>query len=623
VRNAAVAAALMLLLAGPAHAQSAAPIELDVDATGVTRGLVHVRETIPVRPGGLTLYFPKWIPGEHSPSGRIENLVALRIAAGGTLVPWRRDAVDLYAFHVDVPAGASSLEVAFDSIRYGRNGERVGTSDKTAVIEWNALVLYPGGSPVANVNVRPAIALPEGWDYGTALAQSARDGAHVTFAQTTLEMLVDSTLDASLFTRKIPLVEGAGWTTDLDLFADGAGALNASDATIGKFKRLVREELAVYGARHWHSYRFLLTLSDPIGFHGVEHHAESDNGARENYLTDGAALAAGADLLPHEFNHSWNGKYRRPADLATPDYQRPMETDLLWVYEGMTQYYGEVFAFRSGLLDAKYLPDVFALQTASLDAEPGRLTRPLLDTAVSAPFLYGASAPYGSLRRGVDFYGEGALVWLDADTLIRAGTGGRRSLDDMARAFFGGGRDTEPMVVPYTRADVIDALNAVYPHDWAGFFRDRIDRIQVHPPLDALERAGWRLVYKDEPTAFETLRDGRRGSIAARFTLGMALGGDGIVSDVLAGSPAAKAGLAPGMRVVAVDGRAFSRDVFEAAIKGAKGSATPIAFLAENGGYFHTYDVDYHGGPRYPHLERIAGTKDLLAAIARPRTPAR
>jgi predicted metalloprotease with PDZ domain len=625
VRSAVLAALLAFyaILARPAAATVDGPIALSVDASTVTRGIVHVRETIPVHPGPLTLYFPKWIPGDHSPAGRIENLVALRVAAGSTTLAWRRDGVDMFAFHVDVPAGTTSLDLGFDAIRFGDRGERLGTSDKVAVIEWNTVVLYPAGTPVADITVRAGITLPQGWDFGTALIVDHRDGAHVEFAPTSLEMLVDSTLDAGLFARKVPLVAGNGWTTELDLFADSAHALAASDATITKFKRLVREELAVYGARHWRNYHFLLTLSNVIGFHGLEHHEESDNGASENYVIDEDALATGADLLPHEFNHSWDGKYRRPADLATPDYQQPEQTDLLWVYEGMTQYYGEVFAYRSGLQQEKYGPDMYALIAASLDTEPGRLSRPLLDTAVSAPFLYTASGAYSSLRRGVDFYSEGVLVWLDADTLIRAGTSGRRSLDDFARAFFGGGHDTPPMVVTYTRADIIAGLNAVYPYDWARFFHERIDDVQRHPPLDALERSGWRLVYRDEPNALEKMTDGRQNRIQARYTLGIGLDTSGSISDVLIGSPAAQAGLAPGMRIVAVDGRTFSRDVFEQAILGAKGSITPIELLIENAGYYRTYQVDYHGGPRYPALERIPGRRDLLAEILRPRTSTR
>jgi predicted metalloprotease with PDZ domain len=624
VRRAPFAAAFVLCaaLSRPAAADVPGPIVLSVDASTVTQGIVHVLETIPVRSGPLTLFFPKWIPGEHGPVGRIDDLVALRIAAGTSLLPWRRDPVDLYAFHVDVPSGTTALDLAFDSVRYGDRGERLGTSDKAAIIEWNTVVLYPQGTPVAGITVRAGITLPPGWDFGTALVVDRQDGTHVDFAPTSLELLVDSTLDAGLFTRKIPLVSGNGWATELDLFADSAHALEATDATIAKFKRLVREELAVYGARHWRNYHFLLTLSNVIGFHGLEHHEESDNGSGENYVTDEDALAAGADLLPHEFNHSWNGKYRRPADLATPDYQQPMETGLLWVYEGLTQYYGGVFAFRSGLEEAKYAPDAYAQIAASLDTEPGRLTRPLLDTAVSAPFLYTAPGAYSSLRRSVDFYAEGAMVWLDADTIIRAGTNGRRSLDDFARAFFGG-HDTPPVVVPYTRADIIAALGAVYPYDWARFFHERIDEVQPHPPLDALERSGWRLVYRDEPNPLEKMTDGRQNRVQARYTLGIGLDGGGGIGDVLAGSLADKAGLAPGMRIVAVDGRAFSRDVFEQAIRSAKDAATPIELLTENAGYYRTVQIDYHGGPRYPVLERIAGRKDLLAEIIRPRTPLR
>lgn len=609
------ACVLALAASASTRAQSVRPLVLAVDATTLPRGLVHVHERVPVSPGAFTLVYPKWIPGEHSPDGPIQNVVALRMAANGAAIRWRRDLVDLYAFHVEIPAGATELAVDFDVLRGGGASE---TSRHIAIIKWSDLVLYPQGPPVSAIPVQASLTLPDGWQHASALTDASRDGDRVTFAPVSLEMLVDSTLDAGTYLRRITLASGPGWTAELDLFGEDERALRASDATLAKFKRLVREELAVYGARHWRNYHFLLTLSDQIGFAGIEHHEESDNRNAQNYLTDDDALAASADLLAHEFNHSWNGKYRRPADLATPDYQRPMQTDLLWVYEGMTQYYGEVFALRSGLRPMKYLDDLFAIVAASLDAEPGRLTQPLLDTAVAAPFLYHAPGEYGSLRRGVDFYAEGALVWLDADTIIRTGTQGRRSLDDFARAFFGRGADTPPMVVPYTRDDLVAALNAVYPYDWATFFRERIDEVRPHPPLEALERAGWRLAYREEPTPLARMLNARRHLVDERYSLGFR-SSDANIFDVLDGTPAAAAGLAPGMRIIAVNGRAFSAELLDDAVRAAHGTTAPIELLVEQAGFYRTYAVEYHGGPRYPYLARIEGRPDLLSRIAHPR----
>ncbi len=613
--------ALWLLPAPPyagAQTPPAVVMTVAVDASEVTRGLLHVRETIPVGAGRVTLVYPKWIPGEHGPNGPIANLATLAVSAAGSPLPWRRDPVDLYAFTVDVPQGVRSLDVSFDFLgsSVGQYSSARLASPEAFVLTWNKVVLAPAVADYSQLRIVPSVRLPgAGWQFGTALDVTAQQGTDVTFKPVTEETLIDSPLDAGLNVKKFPLGDIDGAPVELDVFADTPAELAASDATVAKFRRLVGEMRALYGARHFNHYTFLLTVSDVLPGEGVEHHQSSDDGTDGDFLIDPAALAGDGDLLPHEFNHSWNGKFRRPADLATPNLQVPMQDDLLWVYEGMTQFYGELQAERCGLWSKQQWLDAQAATYAELDTTTGRQTRPLLDTAVAASVLYGSSRSWEAARRSVDFYPEGALMWLEADVTIARLSHGRRSLDDVARAFFGRA-DTGPQVVTYTRDDLIAALTAVQPYDWRTFLAQRIDAIAPHPP-NPFERAGWHVVYEDLPSDFSKLEAGLRKSLDARYSLGFNAKADGTILDVIAGSPAARAGLSPGDKIVAVNGRAATenpQELLDLALRAAiKGPAVHV--LVVSGNVYRDVAVEYHAGPRFPHLRRVSATPDMLSAL--------
>ncbi|MDQ6823288.1 MAG: hypothetical protein M3Z07_02190, partial [Candidatus Eremiobacteraeota bacterium] len=547
-------ASLAACLLTPAAAASE-PIRLTVDASmAPTQNIVRTMEQIPVSAGPLTLFYPQWIPGEHGPVGPIENVAALKISAGGRALSWRREPFNLFAVKLDVPKDVRTLDVDFTYLgaTFGHYSSNRLASPNMLVIDWNQNVLYPSTGTFGDTAFDPTLILPAGgWQYATALYDPKRVGNTVSWSTTSLERLLDSPLDACLNFRQWELWKDAGsfpGTATLNVCADTPSQLDASPAVVGHFKALVEEMQAMYGARHWHDYHFLLTVSDVIPGEGVEHHESSDDGEGGDYLINPVSLERGGDLLSHEFNHSWDGKYRMPTGLYPKNPNLPFDDSLLWVYEGMTQYYGDVMAYRDGIREAKNWPDHVAALYAGYDNEQGRLWRSLGDTATAAPFLYGSPRGYRSQRRGVDFYSEGALVWLKADALIRRRSHNARSLDTFARAFFGQ-ENTGPVVKTYTRADVIAGMNAVEPYDWTSFFHRWVDAIAVHPP-DGFTDDGWKLVYNDKPS-----HDVRSGDFS--FSLGFAAP-QGAVSDVHFGSPAYKAGLGFGQRIVAVNNRAFS-----------------------------------------------------------------
>lgn len=597
------------------------PMTLELDARSAERGLMVAHLVVPAAPGPFTLVYPEWIPGEHGPTGPLNDVADLQISGGGAPLAWQRDLVDLYAFHVNVPAGVNSLDVTFNVLLNASSdviGSDVMSSANIAIVNWNRVLLYQQGTFAREVYVKPSIVLPDGWDYGTALPDARRDGNRISFDTVSLETLVDSPLDCGRFVKHVLLWSSGSSLNQLDLFGDRPQDLDFPQMLVAHYQRVVQEALAMYGARHWNNYHFLLTLSDAIGVQGIEHHQSSDDREHDDYLSNDDRQLSDGDLLTHEFSHSWNGKYRRPADLATPNYQVPMKTDLLWVYEGLNQYLGDVLSFRSGIREPKLYPEYVAATYASLDTEPGRESVPLIDTAVSAPWLYTVQGPYTSLRRSTgDFYAEGELIWLDADTIIRSQTGGAKSLDDFLHAY-AGPPDTGPQVVPYTREDIEHLLSSVAPYDWHGFFQRSVYSIALHPPTDEIERSGWRLVYNATPNTFIAAGDRSGNTIDAWYSLGLNLQGDGTIDDVRSGSPAWKARLAPGMGVVAINGQAFSQDVLNLGLKSAQASGAPIAVLVKHNDWYRTYQVDYHGGPRYPHLERLAQRADMLAKITAP-----
>ncbi|MGO8839239.1 MAG: M61 family metallopeptidase [Limisphaerales bacterium] len=614
---------LLNLLVAAAAPAAPVPIQLDVDATDAPRSILHARLHIPAAPGPLTLFYPKWIPGEHMPSGPINDLAGLKINANGKPLDWRRDPDNMYAFHLEVPAGAEAVEVSLDFLLPTGGGSfstGVSSTAKLLDLNWNEVLLYPQTPEPLKFQYVSSLKLPEGWKFGTALPVASTSGAHIEFSSVPLETLVDSPVIAGEYFRTIELTPGEQPLHFIHLVADSAAALEMTPEDIRHFMHLVKEENALFGAHHYRDYHFLLTLSDRVSHFGLEHHESSDDRVGENYLTDASARESFPDLLPHEMVHSWNGKYRRPAGMATPDYEQTVQDELLWDYEGLTDYLGQILAARSGLQTNEDFRETLALTAATLDHRAGRMWRPLADTTVAAQLLCLAPSAGVSWRRGVDFYPEGDLIWLEADTLIRRQTQGQRSLDDFCKKFCGG-ESGPPRVVPYTYDDVVKALNETAPYDWRGFFQQRVYEINPRAPLGGIENAGWRLAYTNALPALLKTREGQRKYTDLSFSLGLNLGSDGTINDVLPGTPAARAGIGPAMKLVAVNGRAWTADNLRQAIKSAATNSTPIELLIENGDYFKNYRLDYHGGEKYPCLERDTNRPDLLGDIIRPLTP--
>jgi len=613
---------LFTFLSDLAGAQS---IQLSVDLTDAPRNIFHSKLTIPVKPGPLTLVYPEWIPGNHRPAGPIANVTGIKMEAGGQTLAWQRDPVDMYAFHVDVPAGATELHVSMDTITNDGSAGASGPAATTNVLDlnWNQVVLYPQGAGSDAVQIQASVTPPRDWKFGTALpiASATKGGANeiAGFKPVSLTTLVDSPLIAGNHYRKIELTKpGETPVHVIDMVSESEAALAMTPADEAAYRKLVAETGALFGARHYLEYHFLLTLSDEAGHHGVEHHQSSDNSVRERTLLEPELQLLEAELLPHEFTHSWNGKYRRPAGLATRNYQDPMIGDLLWVYEGLTEYLGQVLTVRSGLWTQDQYREALAATAAMLDHRPGRTWRPLEDTARSVQILRLQGPEWQSWRRSLDYYPEGALIWLEVDTTIRQQTQGQKSLNDFCRIFHGG-ESGPPKVVPYTFDDVVKALNQVAPYDWAGLLKTRVNSTDPHAPLGGIERGGWRLVYNDQPNLFIKTSDKVRKSVDASYSLGFAVKEDGTLTDVIYGSPAYAAGIGPEMKLVAINGRAWSKDVLLDALRASKDSKEPIDLLIENAKFFKTYSIPYHGGIRSPHLERAAGA-DVLGEILTPLT---
>ena len=593
-----------------------------VDASDAPRKVFHARLTIPATPGDFVLLYPKWIPGEHGPTGPLVDTAGIYFRAEGRDLAWHRDPVNLYAYHVEVPEGVSSIEVALDSLAPVEmpGGYSAGSSatEKLAVLSWNWVFLYPQGLASDEIGVKASLKLPPGWQWATALPHSSSAPGEVEFALASLTTLVDSPVQMGEYMKKVPLQAGQSPAHELDIAADSEAALAMQPQQIKSFNNLVAEAGALFGARHYRDYHFLLTLSNHVAHFGLEHHECNDSRIGESYLTNPTEWTLDGPLLPHEYTHSWNGKYRRPAGLATPDYGTPMEGNLLWVYEGLTQYFGYVLTARSGLWTPEQWRDQIAKIAMTYSHRPGRLWRPLEDTAVAAQILYGAPFAFSDYRRGVDYYDEGALIWLEADTILRQKSGGKKSMDDFARLFYGV-QNTPPEVKTYTFDDVVKTLNQVQPYDWRGFLTDRVLKIAAHAPLEGIANGGWTLVYSDEPNGIAKMRGQSGGSYDATASLGLVLTKDGVVADAIEDGIAAKNGIAPGMKIVAVNERQYSTELLLAALREARTSHQPIRLLMENTEFFHTVSLDYFDGPRNPRLVRDESKPDLLGEIIRPK----
>ncbi|WP_295922089.1 peptidase M61 [uncultured Xanthomonas sp.] len=595
-------------------------LTLQVDAGDVRQGIYRVHETIPVSAGRLTLQYPQWIPGDHSPSGPVAMLAGLTLTANGKPLPWRRDTFDVYSFHVDVPQGVSAIDASFQYLSPRDDGFEM--TDKMLQLEWNKVALYPAGHDTRGITVAPSVTLPAGWEFGTALETASRDGATTTFKPVDFTTLVDSPIYAGRYFKRVDLTPAGGAPVHLDVVADAPRFLDISAEQLQAHRNLPVQAIKLFGSHHYAHYDFLFSLSDVLGGNGLEHHQSSENGLAADYFSAWDENAPDRDLLAHEYTHSWNGKFRRPADLWTPTFNVPMGDSLLWVYEGQTQYWGYVLTARAGMWTPQQFRDALAMTAANYDRNrAGFRWRSLEDTTNDPTAAHRAPLPYRSWQMSEDYYSGGQMVWLAVDAKLRAMSGGRKSLDDVAKAFFGVD-DGSFAVKTYTFDDVVAALDGVVHYDWADYINRRV--YQVDPPLlEGLQASGWKLVYTDQPSAFEKQYDGRHQSARHRYnfawSIGLVMNDDASINDVLWDGPAFKAGVSSGATVLAVNGQDYSRDTLKQAIADAKGGSAPIVLTLKYQGGVRDVPVNYHDGLQYPHLVRVEGTPDYLSKIIAAR----
>jgi predicted metalloprotease with PDZ domain len=610
----------------PAPADQAYPgtIVLNVDASNNAQQIFQIHESIPVKAGKLTLLYPQWLPGNHRPSGPLNQLAGLKLTGNGRALEWRRDPENMFAFHVEVPRDVKTVEAEYQFLSPVETSQgRITMTSDIVGVQWNAMALYPAGYASRQITVQPNLTLPEGFQFGSALEVAdskpgvSTNGGQIAFKPVDLEALVDSPLFAGRYFKRIDLDPGAKVPVHLNVVADDAESLEAKPEQIAVHRELVQQAYKLFKSQHYKHYDFLLSLSDDFGSIGLEHHQSSENGVKPDYFTDWTKSEVGRDLLSHEYTHSWNGKFRRPADQGVLNFSVPLQNSLLWVYEGQTQYWGQVLASRSGLVTLPHVRDMLAATAARYDNVHGRDWRAMQDTTNDPIINSRRPQAWGNWQRSEDYYSEGQLIWLDVDTKIRELSGDKRSLDDFAGSFFGA-NDGMNVALHYKFEDVVRELNKVQAYDWAGFLRSRLDGHGPGAPLDGLKRAGWKLVYMDTPTDFLKLAEERSKSADFSYSLGFVIDKDGKLGSFQWGGPAFKAGLSGNTTLMAVNGKAYKPELLRAAVKAAKGSSKPIELLVKKGSQFQTVAIDYHEGMKYPRLERIEGTPDRLQAILQP-----
>jgi predicted metalloprotease with PDZ domain len=617
----------LALFAGAVHAEVPTPLDqpypgtivLNLDASATGQQIFRIHESMPVKPGPMTLLYPQWVPGNHGPSGPLAQLAGLKLSGNGKAIEWVRDPVQVHAFHLEVPADVATLEVDYQYLSpvEGNQGRITMTNDILGV-QWHAMTLYPAGYFSRRIPMQVNLTLPAGWQYGTALETQERVGDTVKFKPLDLETLVDSPLFAGRYFKRIDLDPGAKVPVMLDIVADNPESLEAKPEQIAPHRALVQQAAKLFGSRHYSHYDFLFALSEDFGGIGREHHQSSENGVKSGYFTEWAKNEAERDLLSHEYTHSWNGKFRRPHGQDVPNFNTPLQNSLLWVYEGQTQYWGLVLAARSGLVSAASVRDNIAATAARYDNVRGRAWRTVQDT-VNDPIINGRR-PLGwtNWQRSEDYYSEGLLIWLDVDTKIRELSGDRRSLDDFARAFFGI-EDGSYVANHYKFEDVVRELNAVQAFDWATFLRARLDGHGPGAPLDGLARAGWKLVFTSEPTAYLKGTEDMYKRSDFSYSLGFSVNKDGGIEGLLWDGLGFRAGLSGNTTIVAVNNRSYKPELLKAAVKAAKDGKAPIELLVKKGMTYRTVALDYHDGLRYPRLERIAGSRDRLEPLLQAR----
>jgi predicted metalloprotease with PDZ domain len=595
---------------------AAGTLKIDVDATDLAHRVFRVHEVVPVAAGPLTLLYPQWLPGNHSPSGPIDKFAGLVVKANGQTLPWTRDQYNVYAFHVDVPQGVSALDLSFQYLSPQNTREgRVVMTPEMLNVQWNTVTLYPDGYYARQIPTETSVTLPAGWQLGTALDVASRDGDTVHFKPINYDDLVDSPIYAGKYFKRVDLDPGASTPVFMDIVADDPKFLEITPDQLKIHRELIKQMYKLYGAHHYNHYDFLFSLSDKMSGNGLEHHRSSEDGVGTTYFTEWDKTWAYRDLLSHEFNHSWDGKYRRGADLATPNFNVPMGDSLLWVYEGQTQFWGEVMASRAGLWSTDQTHDMLAAVAAQYDkGRPGLATwRNVQDTTNDPTIAQRRPLPYRNYQASEDYYSAGQMIWLDVDGKLRELTGNKKSIDDFGKAFFGvnpGAWDVDP----YTFEDVVKTLNDITPYDWASYLRTRLDG---HGPLiGGIASHGWKLVYTDKPSAAVKAMASLRHVADLTYSLGVSIGKDGDISDVLWDGPAFKAGVSPGMKIVAINGRSYDPDALaDAVTASAKNTSQPVELLIQDFDQYRTIKIDYHGGLKYPHLERDTSTPDTLTQL--------
>ena len=617
----------LLCTAMAASTVAATPIALEVDARDVVDGVQRAHLSMPVHPGPLTLAYPEWIPGEHRPNGPITQVVNIQFVVNGRRLAWRRDPFSAFLFHLAIPHGANTLDVKFDYLSPTANfgsgfGESPAATDHLLVVLFNQLLLYPAEASAVTVKVDAKVHIPRGWHFDSPLTPKQIDGADISFPTTSLDILVDSPLLAGEYVRSLPLTEGSE-STRITIAADAPKDLEVTDSVIANLRRLPAEAAAVFGPGHYRRYVWLVALSERLAQDGLEHHESSDVRASEGLFT-APQDAIDLVLFPHEYVHSWNGKYRRPTGLVRPNYQAPMATELLWMYEGLTRYYGDfVLAVRSGLVSPDAARAYLAFTAAQMDEDrPGRRWRSLADTATAVPAFGTAPAAWSALRRGADYYNEMLLIWLEADTAIRQATSGGRSLDDVCASFFSG-PERFPIVKAYSRSDVVKALTAVTPRAWDAFLAERIDAIAPRAPLGGLHASGWTLSYDDRPNPFVESLEKKSSVYDLSHSIGIWIDAGGTVKDVVPGSPAFEAGAVPGLKLTTVNGSPFTIAAARAAIVRAETAPAPIEFMTDSRDLKRAMYVNHHGGLRNPHLVRDSERPDVLSRILTARVDSR
>ncbi len=620
--NGSVALAVLALASLPVFG---ADVTVRIDARDIARRHLRTHETLAVKPGPLVLVYPKWIPAEHAPAGPLDSIIGLEITANGQRLDWKRDPYEMYAISVNVPQGIRQLDITLDSGLPVDGGGFSGSPDSTArlgIIRWNQYVLLPKGSDAASIATEGSLQIPTGWQAACALDSQAQAGGTLQFEPVSLAQLIDSPVQVGQFTRRVDLPGSAPHPEihhAISIAADTEAATEIPADFAQGYGKLAAEAGALFASRHYRHYTWLLTLSDHTAHFGEEHHESSDDRLPETILKDAEGRRVTAGLLGHEYVHSWNGKFRRPQGLLSPDYLKPMDGSLLWVYEGLTQFWGDVLPTRAGLVSPEDYRDIIAVTAGHFDVSTGPRWRPLADTAVEAQVLYDAPRAWSSARRGVDFYEASVFLWLDVDSQLRTRSGGKATLDDFMSRFYSG-EDGKPAVKPYVQSDLYSALSAIAPADWRGIIHRHLDVPNTAALLEALKHSGWQLTYSGEKNSSVEITQKIRKSVIREWSIGLRLNEKGVITDVIDGRAAALAGAAPEMTLVAVNGKKYTPDGLDAAIAAAQSSHTPIELLVENDDYYRTLSVAYFEGPRYPHLTRVEGAPDYLTEVLKART---